>query len=163
MTMRTRAALTLVLVMMAAFALSHHEHDQPPLITHEHIRAAEHPNGPLLLTTLTMMDGATVPIWLHVTTKGNGAIELGSHMIRVYDAHDDGLLYEPFLLEVKPIMVGERVRGLRFVGTQIRTWEHADQVVPWLPIDFIGEYDPATRDFVIVNGYERLMWGVAPE
>lgn len=71
--------------------------------THPHLVSREQARG---LDDTQVLDGVfrpkrgvALPYSFAITSKGNGSLVFGSYAIRIYDAHDDGLLFDAFLLD----------------------------------------------------------------
>lgn len=79
---------------------------------------------------LPMPLGKTSRFALEGTSKGHAWIDLGDFSIRVYDAHDDGSLFEPALLHVDVLVDRRREReAIRVYGgllfTEDGSYRHA--------------------------------------
>lgn len=155
------AAPFFILVILTTTASCNRNEHHTPFITLEDIRAAESTQRPLIVRTLKMPDGSSIPVELNVTNKGNGVITLGSLMIRVYDTHDDGVYYKPGLLDVTLVMSQDNVIGVRFAGTELKTGDDADEVLSSADVEFICEYDTLAKDFVFVGGYGEQVWSIS--
>lgn len=86
-----------------------------------------------------------------ITTKGNGTIQLGNLLIRVYDTHDDGIVYKNNELEVYlQDLTGDGNRELILTG--VLAFSDDDDSIPiiYLPITEIISLDCQKQKFEIL-------------
>ena len=58
-------------------------------------------NNTTISFQLNLSDTLTVPVSINTTSKGNGTINLNGLLLRVFDQHDDGIVYKNGYLDLK--------------------------------------------------------------
>ena len=87
----------------------------------------------------------SIPVTFDATKKGNGAINLNSLLIRVFDQHDDGVVYEnDFLnMETKDLN-NDDIKEIIFTGIIKHTGEKEIDPVSFEPITNIYQLNCST-------------------
>ncbi len=85
-------------------------------------------------------DGNSIPYRFDFTSKGNGRLQLGGQMIRVYDYHEDGSRYEDGFLQID--LISKRGMSL-LVFTGMAQWsdEKGGRVIHREPVSLIFALD----------------------
>lgn len=97
---------------------------------------------------VTIGPGVSIVARLEVTAKGNGALHVPGLVVGAYDSHDDGSLFQPYLLDVVFVDVsGDRYADLIVSGVAVDTEatdpDHAGEVVLG-----VFRFDPGSGRFV---------------
>lgn len=84
-----------------------------------------------------------------ITPQGNGNIVFGSYGIRIYDEHDDGLIFKGGLLNQQRVDINkDGLLDLVFTGTAVITDEDGGPPLAERPIRSVFLYHPGTMSFV---------------
>lgn len=142
--------------------------DPTYLVTEEQVLSLirqEPPPYPAVTGVLQVADAGDMPYRFEVTNKGNGALEIGNLLLRIYDVHDDGNLYDPPLLRIACIERPDgKCFGLHLTGMQVFTDEVTGKETGRQPIDEQFVYDPNQCKWMIDGAAdERIVlsteWG----
>jgi hypothetical protein len=106
--------------------------------------------------TFRLASGVKIPFEFGLTTKGNGTIKAANVLVRVYDNHDDGSLYEPRLLEVTAFADGEG-EGLDLRGVRVLTDEDDGLEIGRRPTHTRLIYRAESRAFVVVGDKDGIV------
>jgi len=84
-----------------------------------------------------------------VTAKGNGVLSVANLRLRVFDAHDDGIIYEDGLLRTEFIDIDrDGCKDLVISGIALSTGEKEGEPAMHHCIVFIYMFDPKQKKFV---------------
>lgn len=122
----------------------------------EENRAADNPNE-TIEGHVVMTDGTAVPWTFSITSKGNGLLDIANLRIRVYDDHDDGVTFNPWLLRSTVFEDSNgRCSRLELIGTRVY-FDEKDAVGPVRhAIHVVCQWDSATKTFSVEND----PWGI---
>lgn len=88
----------------------------------------------------------------NVTTKGNGVISVPGMNVRIYDAHDDGLVFENYLLKCEwKDTDADGFLDLVVSGTAILTGDQGDAKPTKIEINGVFRWDDEDRRFEVVR------------
>jgi hypothetical protein len=96
--------------------------------------------------------GATQLGVLTLTSKGNGTLSIANLLLRVFDEHDDGLIYKDGCFQVQFKERGKNsFPGLELTGIAIETDGKSDKPLKEDKIDLQYEYIPNERRFLKIT------------
>lgn len=109
-------------------------------------------NNKLIANKITLSDNLSIPITFDTTSKGNGTINLNGLLLRVFDQHDDGIVYKNYYLnmEVKDINT-DGINELIFTGELKHTGEKETDPVHFEAITTIYSLNCETGYFVNIK------------
>ena len=89
-------------------------------------------------------------VWsFSITSKGNGVLTIGQSNIRLYDCHDDGIVFENWLLENHLEDVNsDGYQDLVLNGTVIIKDERGEKVISEKAISLVFYYHQNKRKFI---------------
>ncbi len=113
-------------------------------------RAAQDPQS--ATSQIEVMPGVSVEVVFEITAKGNGVVELPGVGVRVYDCHDDGLVFRDSLLRCE-WRDFDRDGALDFVvtGVGVRTHEKTGAEQSSLPLRGVFRYVRERARFEVVS------------
>ena len=95
-----------------------------------------------------------------VTNKGNGTLSIANLRLRVYDDHDDGLIYQGRLLDIAFVdLSGGGYKDLIVSGCAIHTGEKEDAVPKYEGVVFVYKFLPKERKFELA--YRRASFSIS--
>lgn len=84
-----------------------------------------------------------------ITSKGNGVLQVPGVNIRLYDGHDDGVVFDSFLLNNELVDVdGDGFKDIVLWGTSILYDDKDDKEIGRRPVLSIFRFDPKTKKFI---------------
>lgn len=109
-------------------------------------------NNKPVSTNIILSDKLSIPVSIEATSKGNGTINLNGLLLRVFDQHDDGIIYKNDYLniEVKDINA-DGINELIFTGELKHTGEKEADPVHFEPITTIYSLNCETGYFVNIK------------
>ena len=91
--------------------------------------------------------GLKLPFVLAVTNKGNGGLEIANLKLRIFDDHDDGLIYDGSLLNAEIVSLDDTDNKYLIIsGTAIHTGDKGNERLPESVL-FIYRFDRAKKTF----------------
>jgi hypothetical protein len=120
--------------------------------------AAEYPRS--VRKSIEIASGVWINAMFEITSKGNGAVHLPGLSIRVYDSHNDGLVFRDWLLLCQWLDAdGGGFLDFIVSGVGIRTDEETEQELESFPVRGMFRYDPQQHRFeAVVCSPEILFW-----
>lgn len=94
-------------------------------------------------------NGRPLPFVISTTSKGNGTLEVANLTVRIIDRHDDGILFDPPLLDITVIEDDNKIcLGFTISGWMITTGEKGGEETSreFISIHFV--YEEKTQRFV---------------
>lgn len=92
----------------------------------------ENDSGVTQLVPIPLGSHLTVEVAIEKTAKGNGTVQIGKLLLRIYDVHSDGLVYENELLDVGLAdLDGDSIKELIISGILKLTGEEAGDPVSY--------------------------------
>lgn len=89
-----------------------------------------------------------IPVTFDATSKGNGTINLNGLLVRVFDQHDDGIVYENNFLEMETKdLNNDNIKEIIFTGIIKHTGEKESDPVSYEPIVNIYQLNCSTGIF----------------
>lgn len=120
----------------------------PPVCIDSRALRAAKPNRPVG-GRLAIGRGRKLRYAFDVTTKGNGGLTIGGRLIRLLDAHDDGLVFDGGLLNhVFADGNGDGYLDLFLSGIAVYTDASGRREIGRRPVKCVLEFDPATGRYV---------------
>lgn len=117
------------------------------------------PGEKLCLKQIEIGPGISHTMKINLTAKGNGMMHLLNLSIPVYDSHDNGHLFEGFLLNIRFIdLDNDGYKDLVITGTRVSTGEKGNVVSGRDEVLRIFQFDSKEIRFV-----ERLRVGIDGE
>ena len=102
--------------------------------------------------SMEIASGSFQPMKFEITTKGNGSISLPGLNIRIYDNHDDGLVFESKLLKCEWKDIDEDgFLDLAVSGTAIRTGDKDGAKPTKIKINGVFRWNPKNRQFEVTR------------
>ena len=91
----------------------------------------------------------TVTGYFSITSKGNGELKVPGANIRLYDSHDDGVVFDGFLLNNELVDVdGDEFKDIVLWGTSILYDDNDDKEISRRPVLSIFRFEPKTNKFI---------------
>ena len=108
--------------------------------------------GEVRRSRLAMGDGKELLMVFEGTSKGNGTLQLSNLLLRIYDRHDDGVLYKDGLLTLRfEDLNQDGWCDIHVTGTVLLTGEKESDPVLSVPLEVIYQFRPATGNFIDVS------------
>jgi hypothetical protein len=109
--------------------------------------------GKILQVSLNVAASIKIPATFSVTSKGNGSLQWKGGFLRLYDAHDDGVLYSPPLLrnELRDTN-GDGYKDIVVWGTVTLTSDETSDPLQHIPVRTVLKYDPHSGNFLLSEG-----------
>ena len=101
--------------------------------------------GAALAGSAAVARGLDLPTRFEVTGQGNGTLAIANLLLRVYKAHDDGALYEPFGLTLDFADLGHGGYCDLVVTGSVRLTD--DKPAGRTPLIYIYRWEPAQNGF----------------
>ncbi|HEY7773179.1 MAG TPA: hypothetical protein VIC26_08350 [Marinagarivorans sp.] len=93
----------------------------------------------------------SVEATIEKTAKGNGTIQIGNLLLRIYDVHDDGFVYENELLDFALAdLDGDSIKEIIISGILKSTGEEAGDPISYTPVTQIYSLNCASALFQAV-------------
>jgi hypothetical protein len=106
-------------------------------------------NAPLTTLTLALGHGLNVTASVQMTSKGNGTLSLPNLGLRLFDQHDDGLVYRGGLLKLDLVTLGDdRYASILVSGILQHTGEKESDPIEEEAAVFIYRLDCRSGKFV---------------
>jgi hypothetical protein len=118
----------------------------PHLVSREQVRGLD--DRQVLEGVFRPKRGVAIPYTFEITSKGNGSLVFGSYAIRIYDAHDDGFLFDGFLLDQSQRDINsDGWLDLIVTGAVLMTGEKESDPSSTRPVRAVFLFDPLADSF----------------
>jgi hypothetical protein len=91
------------------------------------------------------LGGVLVRFDFEKTSKGNGTLTFPGGKVRIYDAHDDGIIFDPFGLQTRLIDLDLEVSGIA-----VRFDDKGDREIERRPVRAVFRFVPSAGRFINV-------------
>jgi hypothetical protein len=116
------------------------------------------PTSEVLNVSFYPKEGIVINGKFSITSKGNGSLEIGGLSIRIYDAHEDGVTFENFLLSTNIYDInGDGYLDLEVSGNAVITDEETEETVAKKPVKAQFIYDPVNKKLIQTLSSEYLV------
>lgn len=109
--------------------------------------------GGKAVRTLSLGKSLVIPVLLEGTTKGNGSIFMHNISVRLFDQHDDGMVYENTLTVDIQDITGDGLKELLISGMLKFTGEKENDPVEYKPVVIVYTFD-------CESGYFKKIYGL---
>lgn len=106
---------------------------------------------------LSVAPGWPVPFQFEKTTKGNGGLTFPGGFARIYDAHDDGIVFDPYLLDTRLAdLDGDGFADIELRGTAVFHDDKGTREIGRRRVRAVFTFVPAQRRFVETASDESI-------
>jgi hypothetical protein len=95
--------------------------------------------------------GVRVRFDFEKTSKGNGTLKFPGGGVRIYDSHNDGVIFQPFALDTRLVDLDhDRCLDLDVSGVVVRFDDKGDRGIDRRPVRAVFRFVPSVKGFTNV-------------